>query len=65
MNRKATQQEAQRFVEAFGINACAKAEEAAREAQRKRDARRTKFFTDVARHIQKKDGSERKSSGRP
>jgi hypothetical protein len=58
MNRKATQQEAQKLINEFGAAARAKAEEAAHEAHRKRDMRRTKCFTNVVRYIQKKNGLE-------
>jgi hypothetical protein len=65
MQRKTTQQVAQRLIDEFGPDARANAEEKAREAQRKRDVRRTKFFTNVAHYIQKKNGSEGSSSAQP
>ncbi len=53
MRRKVTRQEASRFIEAFGAEARMKAEEAARQARRRQDARRATFYSDVARCVER------------
>ncbi|MEJ2376038.1 MAG: hypothetical protein P8Y71_11705 [Pseudolabrys sp.] len=53
MRRLVTKNEAEKFIREFGLNAYAKAEEAMREARRRKNVRRAEFLAKVMRHIAK------------
>lgn len=54
MHRVATKKEAEKFIEQFGLDAYAKAEEAMRNAHRRKNVRRVEFLAKVMRHIAKR-----------
>ena len=51
MPRLAIKKEAEKFINQFGPDAYAKAEQAMREARRRRNVRRAEFLGKVMRHI--------------
>lgn len=54
MHRVAAKKEAEKFIEQFGLDAYAKAEEAMRNAHRRKNVRRAEFLAKVMRHIGKR-----------
>lgn len=57
MRRLATKKEAEKLVEEFGPDAYAKAEEAMRDARRRKNVRRADFLAKVMHHIAKRSST--------
>ena len=58
MIRKATKLEAEKLIRTFGEQARQKAQEAVRDARRRRNGRQAKFFMNVARRIEMQIATE-------